>query len=322
MDDRITDILEGRNFGMDRIAKAKMTNDLKTEVKKINKNFKDASSEVVPVSDNDESKHASLRGQVQALLSISEGSGWAAQSLPLAIEVAEFLGELGSGVLPIVQSVKGAVKVVGESVFLALTEVKIHKIDKRTKMLDAEIAKESVEAMRKVYTKKREKHIVKLGTYSIDLVGGMLDPTRVSGIATAVGRFGYTVYQFALYRRGAKIAEEILNSGELFGKEVFETLPILGCYVLRELDTLEFRGVPQYRDGWKTDDEVKNEVNEYLEAANANEKEVEKYYKTVVEPLQELADSRIYAAPFLLRNKDGSPPAELTFKKRFKGVVM
>jgi hypothetical protein len=129
----------------------------------------------------------------------------------------------------------------------------------------------------------------------------------------------YAIIQFSLYRKTAKEVNDKLKSSTGINRQLFETMPILGCYVLRDLEDMEMWGIPKYKPDLAKDVDEKRKVDEYMNGVK-NQAELNKFKEEYVTPLVKLADGRVFAAPYLLAESGGKSLRGMTFEHRFRGV--
>jgi hypothetical protein len=202
-DERIAGILSGRAFAMDPTSRIKLNKEIKDESTTTVSNIR-KTSKIHPVDSQEEAGvvYTTMGEHVRELMTFT----------PEMQIVADFLGDLGTNVLPFIQTIKGAIGASIQAVSLAMTQYKLLKIDMLLEGMDSEVARLSIVAMTEIFKQKRQKHLVKLGTYSIDIVGGMVDPSRATAIVASGARLTYAIIQFSLYRKTAKEVNDKLKS--------------------------------------------------------------------------------------------------------------
>ena len=209
---------------------------------------------------------------------------------------------------------------------LAKNQYQMWQLEILERGIDSPLTKMCVEVLSEIFKRKRKKLLVKIGTYSIDIVGGMFDPSGITGAATTAARTAFAAIEFILFSKAAHEINDILNGPDT--KKIDHTLlnkmPVLGCYVLQELTDAEMYGIPKYHL-----DELKaNDPGEYQRVTDGSKAElyargknsITTYKKEFIEPLRSLAMGRAMAAPYLLLYQGGRKPVGYTKTDRITGV--
>ncbi len=154
--------------------------------------------------------------------------------------------------------------------------------------------------LQKLTTRQTRYSAVMMGTYSFDVVSGIVDFTRlsslISGSTRGLMRLGaYTVTKWRTHQMNKG-----LSNFKEFNMNDYANNPILGCYLVQNMPAGELMGV---FDAFYVEDLEKGEKERIIERLDPSERRAIAVFEQTVLPLRAIATSRIRENAYCLKSE-------------------
>lgn len=137
---------------------------------------------------------------------------------------------------------------------------------------------------------------VRIGSYTFDVVAGLVDVSSITKLLSSAVRGATVLAVMGLEAYEMKRINGILKKREEFTLKKFESMPLLGCYVLHEFQPMMLMGL---FDAFHYDD-VPGQVqkNVYDRLSLRDREQAIDFYVKEIEPLRKDAFNKIRVSPF------------------------
>jgi hypothetical protein len=209
----------------------------------------------------------------------------------------KLLAKAGLATIPVLRTGVAIFKLVSE-VATRITEGLAHSTAKNFSDPNAKRSRINILAQKGlvgVLKRSIRQSEVRIGTYTYDVVTGVLDPTSLTKLVSSAIRGVTALVVFSVESYEVKQINKILQSRDLFTLEKFEKMPLLGCYLLHEFKAPVLMGLFDAYDYHDIPGQVQEQLVDRLSASD--QAALQHFYNEIA-PLSKDAFSKINTAPY------------------------
>ena len=209
-----------------------------------------------------------------------------------ATMVRKLLTEAGLSMTPVLSGVLAGAKL-GTEAYKLIGLLKDKKEVGLFSSADAQAATYlhlGLDGMKKMFRHQAYYSGVKVGTYSYDVATSVVDFTGLSRLPSAATRGVMKLVSVCLAKRRAKKLNEALQDRDKFKLGILKDNPLMGCYLLHELDPAILMGL---FDAFDLEDTGKEQRRQVIERLDAIDQAAIKVFDNDVKPMRSKAFDKI-----------------------------